>query len=105
MQKELIDKCSCERTSDLHCSLTPTCKGWGCRFLGTTINEIPVTEKEKAKLFSAVYREAKKKGVLACPHYRSIFIDEVLENLSKIERNTDKNSTVFSVMLSDTVLN
>lgn len=100
-----IVKCSSNRINEKYCSLTPTCKGWGCRFLATPINEIPVTEKEKAKLFSAVYREAKQKGVLECPHYRSIFIDEVLENLSKIERNTDKNSTVFSVMLSDTVLN
>ena len=41
--------------------------------------------QQKAKLFSRVYREAKQKGVLECPHYRSIFIDEVLANLPKGE--------------------
>ena len=51
----------------------------------TPIEEIPATIQEKAKLFSRVYREAKQKGVLECPHYRSIFIDEVLANLPKGE--------------------
>lgn len=60
-------------------------KGGGCRFLSTPIEEIPATIQEKAKLFSRVYREAKQKGVLECPHYRSIFIDEVLANLPKGE--------------------
>ena len=81
--KQLIDACSQEKTSEQHCSLTPTCRGWGCWLLSTPINEIPVTEKEKAKLFSAVYREAKQKGVLECPHYKSLFIDKVLENINK----------------------
>ncbi len=58
-------------------------KGWGCRFLTTPIDKLPTTDKEKAKLFSKVYREAKEKGVLECPHYRSLFIDEVLENIEK----------------------
>ena len=78
-----ITQCSSLRTSELYCSLTPTCKGWGCRFLTTPIDKLPTTDKEKAKLFSKVYREAKEKGVLECPHYRSLFIDEVLENIEK----------------------
>ena len=49
----------------------------------TPIDKLPTTDKEKAKLFSKVYREAKEKGVLECPHYRSLFIDEVLENIEK----------------------
>lgn len=77
-----VQSCSHDWTSEHYCSLTPTCKGWGCRFLVTPIAETPTTEKEKAKLFSSVYREAKQKGVLECPHYRSLFIDEVLERLS-----------------------
>lgn len=81
----LIYNCFYNRTNSTYCSLTPNCKGWGCRFLSTPINDIPTTEKEKAKLFSAVYQEAKQKGVLECPHYRSLFIDEVLENISKIQ--------------------
>ena len=71
-----ITICSNQWTSPTHSQLTPTCKGWGCRFLATPIDELPTTDKEKAKLFSKVYREAKEKGVLECPHYRSLFIDE-----------------------------
>lgn len=78
-----VSRCVLEYTAPNHCSLTPICKGWGCRFLSTPIDEIPTTEQEKAKLFSKVYREAKEKGVLECPHYRSLFIDEVLENISE----------------------
>jgi len=78
-----ISLCAYQYTEPSHCQLTPTCKGWGCRFLGTPIDEIPTTDKEKAKLFSKVYREAKAKGVLECPHYRSLFIDEVLDNIGE----------------------
>lgn len=77
-----IQNCIINRNSSTHCQLSPTCKGWGCRFLTTPIEEIPVTERDKAKLFSKVYREAKRKGVLECPHYRSMFIDEVLEQIN-----------------------
>lgn len=76
-----IRNCIIDKNSSTHCQLSPTCKGWGCRFLTTPIEEIPVTDQEKAKLFSKVYWEAKRKGVLECPHYRSMFIDEVLENI------------------------
>lgn len=78
-----IQFCASQRFTKEYCQLTPTCKGWGCRFLGTPIDEIPTTDKEKAKLFSKVYREAKAKGVLECPHYRSLFIDEVLDNIGE----------------------
>lgn len=77
-----VQSCSHNQTSEHYCSLTPTCKGWGCRFLVTPITDTPTTEKEKAKLFSAVYREAKQKGVLECPYYRSLIIEKVLDALS-----------------------
>lgn len=80
---KLINECSSHQVNKNHCSLTHACKGWGCRFLVTPIDELPTTDKEKAKLFSKVYREAKEKGVLECPHYRSLFIDEVLENIQE----------------------
>ncbi len=80
---QYVYNCSCQWKSSNHCQLTPTSKGWGCRFLATPIEELPTTDKEKAKLFSKVYREAKEKGVLECPHYRSLFIDEVLENINE----------------------
>ena len=47
----IISICSTQRTGPHFCALTPTCKGWGCRFLGTPIDEIPSTSDEKAKLF------------------------------------------------------
>ncbi len=75
--------CACNRTNEQHCQLTPSVKGWGCKFLSTPIDHVNMTEKEKAQLFSKVYREAKQKGVIDCPHYRSIFIDEVLENINQ----------------------
>jgi hypothetical protein len=77
----IVSFCASQCAGATYCQLTPTCKGWGCRFLTTPIDEIPTTDKEKAKLFSKVYREAKEKGVLECPYYRSLFIDEVLENI------------------------
>lgn len=79
----IIQFCASQRITQERCQLTSTCKGWGCRFLGTPIDTLPTTDKEKAKLFSKVYREAKEKGVLECPHYRSLFIDEVLDNIGK----------------------
>lgn len=81
--KSFIHLCSSAYDTPTHCQLTPTCKGWGCRFLGTPIEELPTTIHEKAKLFSKVYREAKAKGVLECPHYRPLFIDEVLDNIGQ----------------------
>lgn len=77
---QLIKICSHNRTTGHHCPHTN--KGWGCRFLVTPITDTPTTEKEKAKLFSAVYREAKQKGVLECPYYRSLIIEKVLDALS-----------------------
>lgn len=67
--------------SQKSCTSTLT-KSWGCQFLETPINETPTTDQEKVKLFVQVYREAKQKGVLECPHYRSSIIDEVLESFS-----------------------
>lgn len=80
-EQQLLSTCSKSRTNEEYCSLSPTCKGWGCKLLMTAIDEIPKTDQEKAKLFVRVYREAKQKGVLKCPHYRPLFIDEVLDNI------------------------
>lgn len=86
-----IKKCYDCRTGSRYCGLTRTNKGWGCKFLTTEIpmvdNELNVIQSEtinKPKLFAQVYREAKEKGILECPAYRSIFIDKMLDNLSKL---------------------
>ncbi len=47
-----ITSCADTYTTSTYCQLSPTCKGWGCRFLTAPIEEIPVTVQEKAKLFS-----------------------------------------------------
>lgn len=76
----IITSCACNHAGQQYCQLTPAVKGWGCKHLTTPIDHVPMTDREKAKLFSLVYREAKHKGVTECPHYRSLFIDEVLDN-------------------------
>lgn len=53
-------------------------KGWGCKHLNTTIDIKTLSEEGKAKLFSKVYREAKYKGIIDCPHFRSLNLDEAL---------------------------
>ena len=79
----VITQCYCNHTDKQeYCQLTPSVKGWGCKHLSTPIEYVQMTDKEKAQLFSQVYREAKQKGVIDCPYYRSIFIDEVLGNIN-----------------------
>ncbi len=82
--------CAAQNTSPSHCQLSQSCRGWGCKFLTTPIEDYPYTAQEKAKLFSRVYREAKSKGVLQCPFYRSIFIDEILDTLPETDAFSDK---------------
>ena len=48
--------------------------------------KITLTVGQKKKItIKGKKKKAKQKGVLECPHYRSIFIDEVLANLPKGE--------------------
>lgn len=77
-----IQACPHRKAERFVCSSASACKGWGCHFITTPIAKIPTTDQEKEKLFVQVYREAKQKGVLECPHYRSSIIDEVLDGFS-----------------------
>lgn len=95
--RTVIQHCYKHRTDETYCSLSSTCKGWGCKFLATEIPlvdeelyAIPIEEINKPKIFAKVYKEAKEKGVLECPAYRSLFIDEVLENLHETIQNLPK---------------
>ena len=74
------DICSSHRTDSGYCKSFPTCKGWGCRLLRLVPKSMPTTEYERAKIFSAVYSEAEKLGVINCKNFDSIRIDEVLES-------------------------
>jgi len=89
----MIQHCATNKIGSNYCSLTPTCKGWGCRFLSTPIEFVPITTTEKAELFTRVYKEAKEKGILECPHYRPLFIDEVLDNHELLKQLSTSHQT------------
>ena len=81
MSKTVIN-CIINWDSPTYCQLSQTCKGWGCRFLTTPIEEIPVTVPGKSQ--AVLQRCIGKRNGKECwnaPHYRSMFIDEVLENI------------------------
>lgn len=72
--------CSDNFAGSDYCNSFPTCKGWGCRLLRFIPKSIPTTEYERAKIFSAVYSEAEKLGVINCENFNPLRIDEVLES-------------------------
>lgn len=63
----LICDCSCQWKNQGHCQLSPSCKGWGCRFLSTPIEEIPATIQEKAKLLFQSVSGSEAKGSAGMP--------------------------------------
>lgn len=78
----MVQNCARERLNDEWCSFSPGCRGWGCRLLRIKPEFIPTTERERGLLFSKVYSEAEKLGVLDCPFYRPTIIDEAVEDTS-----------------------
>lgn len=74
------DICSSNRTDSGYCKSFPICKGWGCRLLRYIPKAMPNSDYDRAKIFSAVYSEAEKLGVINCKFYNSMRIDEVLES-------------------------
>lgn len=84
------DKCRSSYSGPDYCSSFDNCKGWGCRLLRFIPTKLPTTEYERAKLFSKVYSEAERLGVLECPFFRSTTIDDVVETdqiLNDIKRH------------------
>lgn len=55
-------------------------RGWGCRLLKFVPESLPTTEREKAKVFSAVYSRAEQLGVIHCKNFDSLRIEEVLDD-------------------------
>lgn len=43
-----------------------------------------MSEHERGKLFSKVYAEAEKRGILECPHFVPTLIDDVVENEAEL---------------------
>ncbi len=64
--------------------MSSDCRGWGCRFLRLIPDRLPTTERERGKLFSKVYTEAERLGVLQCPHFVPTLIDDVVENPAEL---------------------
>ncbi len=64
--------------------MTSECKGWGCRHIHTIPDTMPRSEHERGKLFSKVYAEAERKGILECPHFVPTLIDAVVENETEL---------------------
>lgn len=62
------------------CRSFPDCLGWGCRLLTIAPSEPPRTDKDRARLFAAVYREAERLGVLDCPDFDELRIDRAVDS-------------------------
>ncbi len=74
------ESCQSECTGHDYCKSFQSCRGWGCRLLTFIPESMPTSDYEKAKIFSAVYSEAEKLGVIHCKNFNSLRIDEVLED-------------------------
>lgn len=72
--------CLSKYTGQDYCQSFKSCRGWGCRLLKFIPESMPTSDYEKAKIFSAVYSEAEKLGVIHCKKFNSLRIDEVLDN-------------------------
>ena len=67
--------------------------GWGCRLLRIIPDAAPMTMKERARLFSRVYLEAERLGVLKCPFFDEARLDSLVEDSNFIAslRNSSEN--------------
>lgn len=84
-----INDCCSLRTGPEWCALSGDCIGWGCRLLTIVPETLPSSVKERARLFSRVYRTAEELGVLTCPYFNERYLDSAVEDdilLSKIKK-------------------
>lgn len=79
---EIIIECIKRYTDKKEYCFNKSNKGWGCKHLKTPIDKNAISTYQKAKLFSKVYREAKQKGIVDCPHFRSLNLDDALEAIN-----------------------
>ena len=79
-----VRECGRRHNGDGWCRFSPDIKGWGCRFLIVVPDRLPRTKKERGLLFSKVYDQAEKSGVLQCPYFIESTIDEVVEDKGAI---------------------
>ena len=79
-----VEKCCAHCTGSEYCHSFQNVKGWGCRLLKFIPKTMPTTEYERAKIFSAVYSDAEKLGVIQCQNFNPLRIDEVLEDMDQL---------------------
>lgn len=75
-----VRECCNRHDGNEWCRFSPEIKGWGCRFLIVVPDRLPKTKKERGLLFSKVYTQAERSGVLQCPFFKESIIDEVVED-------------------------
>lgn len=101
---ELVRKCSCGWEGS-KCRLSSALEGWGCKLLTCMPESIPHTEREKARLFTNVYRYAEKVGVLECPHYDETAIDRTLDDAPQLASMINLGCPTQTILLSDFIEN
>lgn len=99
--KKYISECCNKRTSESWCRLNDECVGWGCRLLLCIPNKLPTTEKERASLFSKVYEQAEKSGILKCPYYDELAIDRAVEDKEILRSICSLKSGIQTCLLSE----
>lgn len=75
-----VQECGTRNNGSDRCRFSPDIKGWGCRFLLMVPDRLPKNKKERGLLFSHVYSQAEKSGVIKCPFFKESIIDEVVED-------------------------
>ena len=99
--KEHVVECCRKRNSKTWCHLSADCVGWGCRLLLCVPDKFPADEKERASLFSKVYAQAEKSGILDCPYFDELAIDRAVEDESILTEICRQNSSIRTVLLSE----
>lgn len=79
-EHDAVKECCDRYNGGQWCRFSTEIKGWGCRFLLVVPDRLPRTKKERGLLFSKVYAQAEKSGILQCPHFNESAIDEVVED-------------------------
>ena len=99
--KEHIVECGRKRNSEAWCHLSADCVGWGCRLLLCVPDKFPADEKERASLFSKVYAQAERNGILDCPYFDELAIDRAVEDVPTLTEICRKNGSIQTVLLSE----
>ena len=98
--KELVRKCCCDWREG-KCRLSSALEGWGCKLLTCLPDEMPKSDRDKARLFANVYQYAEKVGVLECPYYDEHTIDRTLDDPKQLSAMIHLECPTQTELLSD----